>query len=128
MIDETIVAVVADHGGYRNTHGITPPMIAEVYVPLLLRGMMRINYTAKTLPSCNRFVINKPIYQDAFAWLLTALIVDDKPVGSCQQTCCKLIVKTCYPQACCKFFQQVITSLQMASCNKPDFNRLVAAR
>ena len=40
MIDETIVAVVADHGGYRNTHGITPPMIAEVYVPLLLRGMI----------------------------------------------------------------------------------------
>ena len=39
MLEETIIAVVADHGGYRNTHGITPPMIAEVYVPLLLRGM-----------------------------------------------------------------------------------------
>ncbi|XP_028405072.1 uncharacterized protein LOC114527579 [Dendronephthya gigantea] len=38
MLDETIIAVVADHGGYRGTHGITPPMIAEVYVPLLLRG------------------------------------------------------------------------------------------
>ena len=53
-------------------------------------------------------------------------LVDDKSVASCQQTCCKLIVKTCYPQACCKLFQQVVTSLQMTSCNKPDFNRLVA--
>ena len=38
MLEDTIVAVVADHGGYRNTHIITPPSIAEVYVPLLLRG------------------------------------------------------------------------------------------
>ena len=38
MIEETIVAVVADHGGYRNTHGITPPFAAEIYVPLLIRG------------------------------------------------------------------------------------------
>ena len=53
-------------------------------------------------------------------------LVDDKSVASCQQTCCKLIVKTCYPQACCKLFQQVVTSLQMTSYNKPDFNRLVA--
>ena len=29
-------------------------------------------------------------------------LVDGKSVPSCQQTCCKLIVKTCYPQACCK--------------------------
>ena len=48
-------------------------------------------------------------------------LVDDKSVGSSQQTCCKLIVKTCYPQACCKLFQQVATSLQMTSCNKPWF-------
>ena len=48
-------------------------------------------------------------------------LVDDKSVASCQQTCCKLIVKTCYQQACCKLFQQVVTSLQMTSCNKPDF-------
>ena len=38
-------------------------------------------------------------------------LVDDKSVASCQQTCCKLIVKTCYPQACCKFFQQVVANL-----------------
>ena len=50
----------------------------------------------------------------------------DKPVASCQQTCCKLIVQTRHSQACCKLFQQVVTSLQMTSCNKPDFNRLVA--
>ena len=29
-------------------------------------------------------------------------------------------------QACCKSFQQVVTSLQMTSRNKPDFNELVA--
>ena len=52
-------------------------------------------------------------------------LVDDKSVASCQQTCCKLIVKTCYLQACCKLLQQVVISLQMTSCNEPDFNRLV---
>ena len=52
-------------------------------------------------------------------------IFDVKSVASCQQTCCKLIVKTCYPQACCKLFQQFVTSLQVTNCNKPDFNRLV---
>ena len=40
MIDETIVVVVADHGGYKNNHNWTPPFIAEVHVPLLLRGML----------------------------------------------------------------------------------------
>ena len=34
---------------------------------------------------------------------------------SCLQTCRKLIVKTCYPQACCKLFQQIVTRLQMTS-------------
>ena len=29
-------------------------------------------------------------------------------------------------QACYKLFQQVVKSLQMTNCNKPDFNRLVA--
>ena len=43
-------------------------------------------------------------------------IVDDKSVvASCQQTCCKLIVRTY------KLFQQVVASLQMTRCNKPDF-------
>ena len=36
-------------------------------------------------------------------------------VASCYQTCYKFIVKTCYPQACCKLFQQVVTSLQTTS-------------
>ena len=42
MLEDTIVAVVADHGGYQDTHRTTPPMIAEVYVPILLRGMVEI--------------------------------------------------------------------------------------
>ena len=53
------------------------------------------------------------------------LFVDDKSVASCQQTRFKLFPKTCYPHACCKLFQQVATSLQMTSCSKPAFNRLV---
>ena len=53
-------------------------------------------------------------------------IYNDKSVASCQQTCFMLFVKTCYSQACCKLFQQVVTSLQMTSCNEPDFNRIVA--
>ena len=53
-------------------------------------------------------------------------LVGDKSVASCQQTCCKLIVKTCYPQVCCKLFQQVVISLQMISCNKRGFDGLVA--
>ena len=52
-------------------------------------------------------------------------LVDDKSVASYQQTCCKLIVKTCYPQACCKLFQQGVTSLQMTNCNKPDILELL---
>ena len=42
-----------------------------------------------------------------------------------QRTCYKLIFKTCYPRNCCKLLQQVVTSLRMISCNKPDFNRPV---
>ena len=52
-------------------------------------------------------------------------LVNEKSVASCQQTRCKLIAKTCYP-LCCKLFQQVVTSLQVTRCNKPDFNRLFA--
>ena len=42
-----------------------------------------------------------------------------------QWTCCKAIVKTSYPQACCRLFQQVVTSLQIRRCNEPDFNKFV---
>ena len=52
-------------------------------------------------------------YQDASHGLRQ--LVNDKSVASCQQTCCKLIVKTCLPQVCCKLFHQVVVSLQMAS-------------
>ena len=46
--------------------------------------------------------------------------------ASCQQACCKLIVKTFYPQAWYKLFQQPAASLQISSCNKSDFHRLTA--
>ena len=47
-------------------------------------------------------------------------LVDEKCVASCQQTRCKLIVKTCYPHACYKLFQQVFTSLQMTNYKERD--------
>ena len=35
-------------------------------------------------------------------------LVDDKSVASCQKTCYKLMVKTCYPQAYCKLFEVIV--------------------
>ena len=49
------------------------------------------------------------------------LQVVNRLVASCLQTCCKFITSTR-----CNLFQQVVTSLQMTSCNKPDLNRLIA--
>ena len=47
-------------------------------------------------------------------------LVDGRSVASCQQlSCCRLIIKTCYPLTY-RQFQQVLTSLQMTSFNKPD--------
>ena len=43
-------------------------------------------------------------------------LLDDKSVASYQQTCCKLIVKTCYPQA---LLQVVLTR-----CNEPANDKL----
>ena len=45
---------------------------------------------------------------------------DDKSVASCQQTCCKLIVQTCHPQACCKLFQinEIDKLVKLTTCNK----------
>ena len=71
------------------------------------------------LTFCNRFVAPSNIRMGLHG---LRRFVDKKSVASCQLTCRKLIVKTCYPQACYKLFQQVVTSLQMTSCNKPDFN------
>ena len=55
--------------------------------------------------------------------------LEDKSVASHQQTLCKLIVKSCYPQILFGSLQ-ISTSgnnLRMTSCSKPDFNRLVTA-
>ena len=56
----------------------------------------------KSVTSCNRLtdLINKPI--PGCVRMAFHKLVDDKFVSSCQQTCCMLIVKTCYPQACYK--------------------------
>ena len=87
-----------------------------------IRGFSALAYTVKASPStsCNRFVIDKPISECvrmACDSLLTTSLLEVT----------KLIVKTCYPQACCKLFQRAVRSLEMASCNKLDFNRPVIA-
>ena len=86
------------------------------------------HYTAKNarvfqslLTSCNNLLqqVNIRMYSRGLRSL-----VDDKSVASCQQTCCKLMVQTCYQKACCKLFQQIVTSLQMTSCKKLDFESM----
>ena len=84
-------------------------------------------YTAKhaqlatnLLTSCNRLVINKPISE-----CVRMANCDSLLTTNLLKVVDRLVFKTCYPQACCKLFQQVVTSLQMTSCNKPVFNRLV---
>ena len=69
------------------------------------------------LTSCNKLVTTSR-YQDVFAWL---------PTGCWWKVCCMLSTDVFQAeQASCNLFQQVVTSLQMTSCNKPDLNRLVA--
>ena len=69
---------------------------------------------------CNIFTQAKTRKLQQVCWHL-ATTCYNKP------TCCKLIDQTCYPQACCKLLQQVVPSLQMTSCDKRDFNRLLVA-
>ena len=78
-------------------------------------------YLAKNAQHCNKSVdiLQQTCYQQADIRMRShglRQLVDVKSVASCQQTCCKLIVKTCYPQACYKLFQQVVINLQMKSC------------
>ena len=68
---------------------------------------------ASCLTSCNRLVINKPIPG------CVRMACDSWLMPSCPQTYWKLIVRTCYPQACCKCFQQV--------CNKSANDKLKRA-
>ena len=92
---------------------------------------LRVYYTAKThkLKKTNLLTFCNNLLQQAEIQMRShglRQLVDEKSVASCQQTCCKLIVQTCYQQACCKLFKQVVTSLQVTNRNKPEFNRLDA--
>ena len=52
-------------------------------------------------------ILQQPCYQQADIRTRShglRQLVHEKSVASCQQACCKLIVKTCYPRACCKLF------------------------
>ena len=62
-----------------------------------------------------------------------------KPISGCVSMACdslmttsllqvvnRLVASWLFQQTCGKLFQQVLTSLQMPNCNKPDLNRLVA--
>ena len=73
--------------------------------------------------NCNKSVdilLSSNRYQDGFAWLGTTC---------CWQVCCKFSTDMMRVE-CQNLLSigllQVGTSLQMTSCNKPDFNRLVA--
>ena len=79
-----------------------------------------LSSTKTTLRSPNKLVT---CYQQADVRIRShdlRQLVDDRSVESCQQTCCKLIVRTFYLLACYKLFQQVVTSLQMTSLVLPD--------
>lgn len=70
------------------------------------------------LPSCNRLLATTSRYHDAYAWLATAC--SRQVCWNCQRT--DLLQVDCqdyYPRACCQLIQQVVTTLQITSCNKP---------
>ena len=48
----------------------------------------------------------------------------NRSAPSCQQACCKLIVRTFYPPAWCKLFRQLTASVQVLGCNESDFHKL----
>ena len=83
--------------------------------------------TCKLQQVCFRIValLSSSRYQNAFAWLAPSWL--SNIAASCEQACCKLIVKTFYPEAWCKLFQQLAASRQISSCNKSDFHRLTAS-
>ena len=71
----------------------------------MLRKSMPHDVHSKKRASCNKSVniLQQTSYQQADIRTRShglRQLVDDKSVESCQQSCCKLIVKTCYQQAC----------------------------
>ena len=52
-------------------------------------------------------------------------LVDDKFVASCLQTCCKLIVKTCYQQARCRFAVGMDTFVETCQINQGYYQALL---
>lgn len=38
MLDDTLIVIVSDHGGWRNSHSYSKPIIANVDIPILFRG------------------------------------------------------------------------------------------
>ena len=103
-----VFPMIPDHDGVQLSTDL------EVYMPV----------ATSLLTSCSNLSQQAHIRMRSYG---LRQLVDDKPVASGQQACCKLILKTFYLQACYMLFQQVATSLQMTSCNKPNFNKLVAS-
>ena len=64
-------------------------------------------------------------YQVA-ASLIFATCISIDAFNRLAASCSIRLVKTCYPQACCKLLQQLAAGMQISSCNKADFHRLAA--
>ena len=111
-------------------------------------GLHTRKFKRRDLPQCNgficlRFTVPFTIHRQNAQVVTSYWHFINKPISGCVRMACvsllttnllqvfdrlvasSIIVKTCYPQACCKLFQQVVTSLQMTNCNKADFNRIV---
>ena len=75
------------------------------------------SHDLRQLKACAHFVRNNLYF-----------IFDHKSVAIRKQTCCKLIIKTCYLQAYCRLFQQIVTIMSVNDKleQDADFNRLAA--
>ena len=93
-------------------HGIFQGYFQDILTATSYRAK-NARVVTNLLTSCNNLLQQADIRMRSHG---LRQLVDNKSFASCQQTCGKLIIST-------GLLQLV---LQMTSCNKPDFNRLVA--
>ena len=98
------------------------------FISYSMQWVLSLLGTQPKTPSCNKSVdilrqfVTTSRYQNAFVWLAMLVTTSlsqfvNRLVASCQN---RLVASWLFQQACCNVFQQVVTSLQMTSCNKSD--------